>query len=151
MDKASFLEALDFAIDRENAAVAFYEELTRTASFAAQKSTLAEFKAMEQGHAAKLALMKERKEIRLSKDAVVDLGTAKLLAGGERPSSAMTFQDILAAGIQREDRSGALYSDLAKAAMDPDLRSIFELLSTEEGRHKRYFEELYEMEIARDN
>ncbi|TFG82521.1 MAG: hypothetical protein E4H20_07505 [Spirochaetales bacterium] len=151
MDAATFAEALDFAIGRERAAVAFYKELTTMASFAAQKSLLSEFMAMEEGHVAMLTGMKSRGMVNLSATAAVDLGLAKRLAADELPAAGMTFQDILVAAIKKEERSGDLYSSLVKAATDPDIKAIFERLIAEESRHKRYFEDLYETEVSRDN
>jgi rubrerythrin len=151
MEYGTFAEALDFAIGREKAAVAFYSELLDTASFAAQKSTLADFRSMEEGHVIKLSAMKERGEVRLSAKAAVDLGLARQLADEETPTAGMTYQDILSAAIRKEERSGSLYRELAQAALESDIKAIFEVLEAEEGRHKLYFERLYEEEVARDN
>ncbi len=151
MNTASFQETLDFAIGRERAAVEFYRELTGKAAFAAQKSALAEFMAMEEGHVAMLTGMKSRGAVNLSPGAAVDLGLARRLAAEEEPTAAMDFQDILVAAIKKEERSGDLYRSLVAAALDPDVKAIFERLEAEESRHKRYFEELYETQVARDN
>ncbi len=151
MDKATFAHAIDFAIEREKAAVAFYGELLVNASFAAQKSTLEEFRAMEEGHVFKLTGMKARGDLRLSAEAAVDLGLARRMAEVEAPAAAMTFQDILVAAIKKEEDSGSLYAGLEKSAADAEAKAVFSLLAIEEGRHKRYFEELYDAEITRDN
>ena len=68
--------------------MAFYEELSAMASFAAQKSTLTEFKAMEKGHVAMLESMKTRGTVNLSAATAVDLGAARRLAADERPPRA---------------------------------------------------------------
>ena len=151
MDARDLYEVLELAIGRERAAVTFYEELSRNARFAAQKSTLAEFRAMEEGHVAMLAAMKARGAVRLSAAFAVDLGLARALDAGDQPVAVMSYQDILVSAIKKEERSGSLYADLAAAAADPDVRAVFERLSAEESRHKRYFEELYDTEVARDN
>ena len=44
MNQTDFAGALELALAREEAAVAFYQELMGMASFAAQKATLKEFK-----------------------------------------------------------------------------------------------------------
>ena len=151
MDNATFAQAIDFAIEREREAVAFYEQLLLNASFAAQRSTLAEFRAMEQGHVSRLTSMKAGGGVRLSAKASVDLGLAGRLAESETPSPAMTFQDILVIAIKKEERSGSLYADLAASSPDKDTKGVFELLAIEEGRHRSYFEELYDSEVTRDN
>lgn len=151
MDSRTFADALDFAIGREKAAVEFYRELSAAAAFAAQKSTLAEFMAMEEGHVAMLTGMKNRGALSLSPAVAVDLGLARRLAADEPPTAGMTFQDILVAAIKKEERSGDLYASLVAAALDTDIRAVFERLVAEESRHKRYFEELYETQVSRDN
>jgi rubrerythrin len=151
MDATSFAEALDFAIGREKAAVDFYRELAALASFAVQRSTLTEFMAMEEGHVAMLSAMKARGGLELSSAIAVDLGLAKALAADEKPAAGMSFQDILVAAVKKEERSGELYESLAAASLNPEAKAVFQRLVAEESRHKRYFEELYEAHIARDN
>ena len=151
MEKASFEEILDFAIGRERAAVEFYAELSSIASFAAQKSVLSDFRAMEEGHVTMLVNMKGRRYVSLSKSLAVDLGLARRLAADEKPAAGMDFQDILVAAIKKEERAGSLYADLAASSSEPEAKAVFERLTAEESRHKRYFEELYETEVARDN
>lgn len=151
MTQTDFTGALELALAREEAAVAFYEELIGMASFATQKATLKEFRLMEEGHVAMVKSMKARGRVNLSPDAAVDLGLARRLAAQEKPVTGMSYQQILSAAIQKEERSGELYRDLAAAAVDGDIHLVFERLAAEESRHKYYFEELYENEIARDN
>jgi len=151
MEMTRFEEILDFAIGRELAAVDFYTELLAIASFAAQKSVLTDFRAMEEGHATMLTNMKSRHTVYLSDTPAVDLGLARRLAAEEKPAAGMDFQDILVAAIGKEDRAGSLYAELASSSSDAEIKSAFGSLAAEETRHKRYFEELYETEVARDN
>lgn len=151
MDALGFEEVIDFAISMERAAVAFYRNLAGIASFAAQKSVLTEFMAMEEGHVAMLTGMKARGTVSLSPTVAVDLGLARRLAAEDPVMEDLTFQDILVAAIKKEERSGSLYADLAAATGDTEAKTVFNRLVAEESRHKRWFEELYEKEIARDN
>ena len=150
MNQTDFAGALELALAREEAAVAFYEELLGMASFAAQKATLKEFRLMEEGHVAMVQSMQTKGRVNLSPDAAVDLGLARRLAAEEKPAG-MCYQQILSAAIKKEERSGDLYRDLAAAAVDGEIHLVFERLAAEESRHKRYFEELYEKDIAMDN
>lgn len=151
MEHGTLGEVLEFAIGREKAAVAFYEELAAIAAFAAQRSTLMEFRAMETGHVTMLESMKARGAVNLSAATAVDLGAARRQAAEERPPAGMTFQDILSAAISKEERSFELYGKLASEARDAGVKEIFERLSAEESRHRAYFEEMYERDVARDN
>jgi len=148
---ASFAEILDFAIGREKAAVAFYADLAALAAFAVQKATLAEFRAMEEGHVKLLEGIKTRGAVNLKAAVAVDLGLARRLDAEDVPPASMSYQDILVAAIKKEERSGDLYVSLAAAAVSAEAKGIFERLVAEESRHQRYFEELYETEVARDN
>ncbi len=151
MGYATLGEILEFAIGREKAAVAFYQELTGIAGFAAQKATLAEFVAMEKGHAAMLEAMKARGTVKLSSSTAVDLGAARKVAAEDRPPAGMSFQDILSAAVSKEGRSLELYTQLARESGDPGIRETFERLAGEESRHRAYFQDLYEREVSRDN
>ncbi|NLJ47659.1 MAG: ferritin family protein [Treponema sp.] len=151
MGYATFGEVLGFAVGREKAAVAFYQELSGIAAFAAQRSTLAEFIAMEKGHAAMLESMRTRGTVNLSASTAVDLGAARRMEAEDRPTAGMTFQDILDAAISKETRSYELYGRLAQEAGNPGIRETFERLAGEESRHRAYFQDLYEREVARDN
>ncbi|MBU0934132.1 MAG: ferritin family protein [Spirochaetes bacterium] len=151
MDFSTFDEALDLAIGREAAAVQFYTDLLALASFAAQKSVLEEFRAMETGHVTMLTNIRMRGRIELSATAAVDLALARRLDAEDKATAVMSFQDILVSAIKKEERAGDLYADLAAAASVPEVKEIFQRLAAEESRHRRYFEELYESEISRDN
>jgi rubrerythrin len=151
MNQTDFAGALEFALARERAAVAFYSELAAMASFAAQKATLDEFRLMEEGHVAMVKSMQARGRVSLSPEQAVDLGLAKRLAADEPPAAGMTYQQILATAIRKEERSGSLYNELATATLDGDIRTVFERLAAEETRHRHYFEDLYENEVSRDN
>ena len=61
------------------------------------------------------------------------------------------YQDVLRAGIRKEDRSERLYKAFAEAAGPGELAEAFERLAAEESRHRARFEELYATDIARDN
>jgi rubrerythrin len=151
MDNVHFNEVLDLAIGRERSAVQFYEELSRLASFAAQKSVLGDFRAMEEGHVTMLVNMKGRGIMNLSSVPAVDLGLARKLDAAEKPTASMDYQDILVAAIKKEQRSGDLYTQLASSMGDTEAKAVFQQLAAEETRHKHYFEELYDTEVARDN
>lgn len=151
MDNATFAEIIDFAIEREKAAVAFYSELEGTAQFSAQKSTMAEFKTMEAGHVLMLEGVKSRGMVNLSAVPVGNLGLVLDLDAKDVSLADMTYQDILRTGIGRENKSETLYTSLAAATANSEAKAIFELLAVEEMRHKRHFESLYEKDIVRDN
>ena len=44
-----------------------------------------------------------------------------------------------------------LYTDLAKLTADPQAKQLFENLATEEGKHKLFFEKIWDEDILTDN
>jgi rubrerythrin len=150
VDFRNFAEAVDFAIGREREAVLFYENLLGRSDFAAQRGMLDELRAMEEGHARALEAVKARgapawNAAFASRADFSDLLEDKEL--GANPG----YQDVLRAGIRKEDRSERLYRAFAEAAGSGELAEAFERLAAEESRHRARFEELYAADIARDN
>ena len=150
MDFRNFAEAVDFAIGREREAVRFYENLLGRSDFAAQKGMLDELRAMEEGHARALEAVKAKgaptwNAAFASRADFSDLVEDKDV--GPNPS----YQDVVRAGIRKEDRSERLYQAFAEAAGPGGLAETFARLAAEESRHRARFEELYAADIARDN
>ena len=151
MKLTTFDEVIDFAIKREEEAVAFYTELQDLAKFSTQKEILKEFQLMEQGHIKLLIRVKERKSVKqLNPTVPEDLMLSTYLV--EAPASGeMTYQDILITAIKREERSTALYKVLLEESSDSELVKVFQQLVAEESKHKNHFEVLYDQEVLRDN
>ncbi|MBN1242687.1 MAG: ferritin family protein [Spirochaetales bacterium] len=150
MDFRSFSEAIDLAIGREREAIRFYQDLLGRSDFAAQQGMLAELAAMEEGHARALEAVKVKgaptwNAAFASRADFSDLVEDREL--GPDPD----YQDVLRAGIRKEDRSERLYKAFAEAAGSGELAEVFERLAAEESRHRARFEELYATDIARDN
>ena len=63
----------------------------------------------------------------------------------------MDYQDALILAMKREKAAFRLYTDLAAATDDADLKSTFEALAQEEARHKLKIEIEYDDRILQDN
>jgi len=151
MALATFNEALDFAINREKEAVAFYQDLQRIAKFASQKELMGEFEDMEKGHVSLLEGVKRNQEpARLSKSIPSDLHLDDFLVSSP-PTADMTYQDILITAIKRERKSAALYTGLKSDTDDMALIDVFSRLIVEEENHKDYFQKLYDRDIQSAN
>lgn len=147
----TFDEIIDFAIQREKDAVAFYEDLKTVAKFQAQKELLEEFRVMEIGHVRLLEGVKKRKSAEgLHPSPSEDLKLADYLVEAP-PAEDMTYQDILIIAIKKEERAMSLYGRLHGEVDDTVLKETFGRLREEEENHKHHFEGLYDREILREN
>jgi rubrerythrin len=150
MNKEKFEQIIDFAIEREKEAVAFYQDLQKKAKFTAQQEMLKELEEMEQGHIRVLnGILKEGK-INEREQQVKDLQISDYIVTVE-PSANMSYQDILIIAMKREEASKMLYTNMATALQDEALKNVFKRLASEEAGHKLKFEKLYDDEILKDN
>lgn len=151
MELTTFNNALDFAINREKEAVAFYQDLQAMAKFASQKELMGEFENMEKGHVTLLEGVKNNQEpARLSKAVPADIHLDEYLVSSA-PTAEMTYQDILIIAIKKEKKAADLYTRLNADTEDPALKDVFGRLIVEEENHKHYFEKLYDRDILSAN
>lgn len=151
MESFGTVEAvLDFAIQREQEAVDFYEDLAGRTENTSLKKTLTAFAAVEMGHKEKLMAAKANESVLAGRDKVVDMKIGDYLVDVE-PGPDMTFQDALIVAIKREKAAMDLYNDLVDVVSDPALQSLFRKLAREESTHKLKFENAYEEHFLSDN
>lgn len=152
MDKKKFNEILNFAVEREQEAVRFYQELQKMAQFKEQQSLLSEFENIERSHIVMVENI--RKNVLENIDAplpdIENLAISDYLIDVE-PSENMTYQDILIVAMKREEKAQKLYSDLADKTVDRETKKLFSKLASEESKHKLYFEKLYDEVILSEN
>jgi rubrerythrin len=63
----------------------------------------------------------------------------------------MPIADIIHLALKREEKSHNLYTDLAARADDAELKRTFEILATEELKHKNKFETMYDEQVLSEN
>jgi rubrerythrin len=143
MIAADFLELIDFAIEQEQEAVNFYTELAAKARAPHIRAVLEEFVHQERGHKAKLAAVRARGSVQLSRTPAVDLKIADYLTD-PRPDSNLDYRAALVIAMQKEKAAYRLYQDLGRQCDDPELKEIFRFLAQEEAGHKLMFETEYD-------
>ena len=141
---------INFAIEREREAVAFYQELQLKASFEAQKMMLKEFEDMEKGHIVILENIKTKDFEKIKEKKFQDLHISDYVIEVEL-SENMTYQDIIILAMKKEEAAKKLYTDLAKQFSESESGKLFERLATEEAEHKLKFEKIYDDEILKEN
>ena len=143
-------DILDFAISEEEAAARFYEDLAGKVERPQMRQLFLDFSQEEMGHKAKLLNVKKGHLRLATGEKVGDLKVADYLVEVE-PDSGMDYQKALIVAMKKEKAAFKLYTDLAGAAADEEVRQIFLALAQEEARHKLRFELEYDDSIVTAN
>ncbi len=143
-------EILDFAIQNEESAAAFYTELAGKMKSASISKVFEDFAREEQGHKAKLVRVKQTGEMGQAGKQILDLKIGDYLVEGEADPE-MDYQQALILAMKQEKAAFKLYTDLAAAAPTNDLRGLLLSLAQEEAKHKLRFEVEYDDRILTEN
>ena len=136
-------EVLDFAIEREKEAAAFYTDLAGRMRNPEMQKVFAGFAREEEGHRAKLQQVKEGKRMVKTAAKVQDLKIADYIVETE-PKPDMEYRDALVLAMQKEKAAFKLYTALAGSSNDDALKTLFLSLAQEEAKHKLRFELEYD-------
>jgi rubrerythrin len=140
---SSLEEIWDFAIAREIEARDFYKELAQWAERADVARAFEDLADDELRHKIKLESLRAGKvDIRLEE--VGNLGIADGIQAAE-PEANLTYVEALVLAMQREKQAFRLYTDLASASKDPQMKSVFRKLAQEEAEHKLRLELEYDL------
>ncbi|MEA2029999.1 MAG: ferritin family protein [candidate division Zixibacteria bacterium] len=146
----SMNEALDFAIQEEQKATDFYNDLAEKVSHQHIKDVFLEFAKEEQGHKAKLQRVKSGKYVMPSNSKVQDMKIGDSLVEINL-SAEIDYQDALIIAMKSEKNSYRLYTQIAEAIDDSDLKKLFLDLAQEEAKHKLRFETEYDDNFLKEN
>lgn len=141
---------LDYAIDKEQDAADFYNELAGKMEKEYMKQIFSQFAKEEMGHKKKLQAVKEGKFMLASEKKVMDLKIGDSLADVELDAS-LDFQQALILAMKAEKAAFRLYTDLSEAADSAEMKETFRALAQEEAKHKLRFEIEYDDYVLRDN
>lgn len=150
MNFKSFEELVQFAIEKENEAVDFYENASAQESYSGGKETFLGFAKEEKKHKALLeGFLKGDKNLgdyrfkwvpdMKRSDYMVDLKYKK----------GMAYPEMLRLAMKREEKALQLYNDLASKSEKSDLVKVFKMLSQEEATHKLKLETIYDDYMAK--
>ena len=143
-------EILDFAIENEEKAAAFYTELAGKMKSSSMSKVFEDFAREEQGHKAKLLKVKETGEMGPASRKILDLKIGDYLVEGD-PGPETDYQQALILAMKQEKAAFKLYTDLAAAAPNENLRDLLLALAQEEAKHKLRFEIEYDDHILTEN
>ena len=143
MEGTTFQEIIVFAIEREVEAAEWYEEIKEMTENSNTKRMLDGMIAEEQRHKEILEGITEEDAEDASVKTIPDLKISDYIV--EAPlGSDSGYQDVLIAGMKREERSVKLYTEMAQKLGNPKLQRLFRVLAQEEAKHKLAFEKEYD-------
>ena len=143
-------DILDFAINGELEAAAFYKDLATRVDKEWMKKAFVAFAREEEGHKAKLEAIKSGKKLFAAQKSVLDLKLGDYLVEAEVTPD-MSYQDALIVAMKKEKAAFKLYSDLAASAEEEELRNTLLALAQEEANHKLRFEVEYDEYVLVEN
>ncbi|UCF85309.1 MAG: ferritin family protein [Desulfobacteraceae bacterium] len=149
MSFESFEEIINFAIDKEKEAVAFYEDVSTQEPYSGGKKMFEEFAQEERKHQALLEnfLKGETKLADYKFKWIPDMKRGDYLVDLNYEKG-MHYTDILRLAMKREEKALHLYNHLATKTDKDELINIFKMLSQEEAKHKLALETLYDDYMA---
>lgn len=143
-------EILDFAINAEQEAVDFYNQLAENAKTEDMRLVFTSFAQEEISHKARLTTIKKEGSYKAEPKQIADLKISNYVVD-ITPTPDMTYQDALVLAMKKEKAAFKLYYDLAKVASDVKMRDVFLSLAQEESKHKLRFEIEYDEYVLREN
>jgi rubrerythrin len=149
-DFNSINDILDFAINAEQEAVDFYNQLAENSKTTDMRVVFTQFAQEEIGHKARLIKIKNEGIYKLEKEEIADLKIADYLVSAKATPN-MSYQDALVLAMKKEKSAFKLYLELSNRAKNADMKNVFLSLAQEESKHKLRFELEYDEYVLREN
>ncbi|HHV37270.1 MAG TPA: ferritin family protein [Candidatus Cloacimonetes bacterium] len=150
MTTAEFNEILDFAIAREEEAIAFYRDLQSKTKFTSIKEMLKELELMEMSHIVAIEGIRKKGTQLCETCEIENLKISDYMVH-EPVDEELTYQNILLRAMKREEQSYKLYIEMSKRFSDPEISNLFKRLAHDEAKHKNHFEKLYDDFLSEGN
>ncbi len=141
-------EALNFAVDKEREAEAFYRSWEGRAKDPAVRSLFSQLASWEQGHLERL-LEVDPAEFSPTGKASTDMKLSDLLVD-VKASPEMSLQEAFVVAMKREEASAALYRGLA-SSVEGSAGELLANLREEEERHKQLLQREYDQLFLAEN
>ncbi len=150
MDALQYNQIMDFAIEKEQEAIEFYEILKLRTEFKFMHDSLNQLISMEQGHIIRL---QQIRTIDINEINISNVEPLKLSDYYEELINyeALDYPKLLLIAMKREEKAKNLYTDLSYHVSDKELKKTFTLLANEEETHKIQFEKIYDDEVLKNN
>jgi len=143
MEGTTFQEVIAFTIEKEVEAAEWYEQIKGMTENQNTQKMLDEMIAEELRHKEILEGITEERIEGASVKIIPDLKISDYIVEAPLgPDSG--YQDVLIAGMKREERSVQLYTEMAQKSGNPQIQRLFRVLAQEEAKHKLAFEKEYD-------
>lgn len=143
-------EILDYAIQSEEGAYAFYTAWSKRVENKGLVKLFEELADEETGHKEFLLEVKKGAVMEPSEKEITDLRISDYMVE-PTVSNDMDYQDALTLAMKREKEAFKLYSKLAEMATDGQMQDTFKALAQEEAKHKLRLELIYDEDILQEN
>jgi rubrerythrin len=143
-------EILDFAIEEEQKAADFYNDLAEKMATPGVKGIFIGFAKEEMGHKAKLESVKSGKKLLSSSAKISDLKIGDYLVEVDTKGE-LDYQKALTVAMKKEKAAFRLYNDLASRTDNAEVKELLLGLAQEEAKHKLRFEVEYDEFILTEN
>jgi rubrerythrin len=145
----SFEVLIEFAIEKEREAAAFYANLARQTSFSGVKESLLEMEKEEKKHERLLKDLEKNKALvgEYNFKWIPDMKRSDYMVE-MKYEDGMNYTDILRIAMKREEKALKMYNALQKRTGNPEHIRILKVLCQEEAKHKLFLEGLYDDHMA---
>jgi len=144
----SFNSIMKYAIEKEEEAASFYEEVSGKEKFAGARDTFRSFAAEERKHKALLEGFTRDNVEHYKVEKIPDLKRSDYLVDLQY-TPGMSYPDILRLAMKREEKAFKFYSDFASGASNPGHKKLFDVLAQEEAKHKLKLETFLDDYLAK--
>ena len=146
----SINDILDFAINAEQEAIDFYNQMAASSKTEDMRHVFTQFAREEMEHKTRLTKIKTEGSYQFEKKEIVDLKISDYMVD-IKPSPEMSYHDALILAMKKEKAAFRLYYELAKKANNDEMKDVFISLAQEESKHKLRFEIEYDEFVLREN
>lgn len=145
----SFEEIINYAIEKEKEAAAFYADAATKEPFSGVREALEEMANEERKHASMLENIGENQEVLEDYKFkwIPDMKRSDYMVDLEYEPG-MHYSDILRLAMKREEVALAMYNELQTKADNEAHVKLFKVLCQEEAKHKHFLEQLYDDYMA---
>jgi len=143
-------EILDYAIQNEQEAYRFYTQWSKKVEKDAIKKVFSELAREETKHEQFLLDYKAGKKHSFKIEKVRDLKISDYLIESQA-SLDMDYQDALILAMHREKNAFKLYNRLAEITESEEHQKMFQMLASQEAKHKLRLEMIYDDDVLIEN
>jgi len=150
MTREEFKKTIQFALEKENEAVDFYEQCSGLTTRSGMKEAFKEMADEERKHVRMLENIKPASIQKMSIQEIPNLKISDYLVD-MKFTPGMSYRDLLILAMKREEKSVALYTSLKEKGGDPNIVKLFQILAQEELKHKNRLEREFDDAMRSEN